>query len=223
MVAIFVLTAFLCFIAIDLIVLKVQGKFHPAFEPVFTLAELSIFDRNSFTVPSNIYLSKGHTWIQKTTEGLLNIGVDALGCKALGTLSLTRCAEQGQHLKRGEVLFEGVYGNRKVKFLSPINGEVRAVNPDIIGKKISTPYESWGVKLLPKDFSKKSKVFLSGTDASTWMKNEFIKLKSFLDNHTPKIDLAGATMYDGGSLSNDVVTSLVDESVNDFEKEFLSI
>ncbi len=33
MVAIFVLTLFLLFISVDLIVLKIQGKSHPAFEP----------------------------------------------------------------------------------------------------------------------------------------------------------------------------------------------
>ena len=36
MVAIFVLTLFLLFISVDLIVLKIQGKSHPAFESSIT-------------------------------------------------------------------------------------------------------------------------------------------------------------------------------------------
>ncbi|MCK7523453.1 MAG: hypothetical protein MZV64_40260 [Ignavibacteriales bacterium] len=66
-------------------------------------------------------------------------------------------------------------------------------------------------------------MFLSGKEASNWIKKESIKLKDFIINHSLKTDLAGATMFDGGSLSNDTISLLVDNSVNDFEKEFLSL
>jgi len=64
---------------------------------------------------------------------------------------------------------------------------------------------------------------MSGTEAFSWIKKEYVKLKSFIDSHSPKIDLAGTTMYDGGSLSSDTISSLVDRSADDFEKEFLSL
>ncbi|MCC7094150.1 MAG: hypothetical protein IT277_08180, partial [Ignavibacteriaceae bacterium] len=64
MVAIFVLTVFLLFLVVDFYVLKVQGKFHPAFEPELSQLSLPIFEKAKFAVPSNIFLSKGHTWLQ---------------------------------------------------------------------------------------------------------------------------------------------------------------
>lgn len=223
MVAIFVLSLFLLFISVDLIVLKIQGKNHPAFEPSFSQFDLLTFDKNSLTVPSNIFFSKGHTWLKKNKDGLIDIGIDELGITALGALSILKCATMDKELKRGDTLFEGVYGNKIVKFLSPISGIVKSINTDIIGKKISNPYETWGVKLFSKDFKENYCVFLSGGDAVDWMKKEFIKLKNFINSHSPKVDLAGTTMFDGGSLSSDTISLLVDQSANDFEKEFLSL
>jgi glycine cleavage system H lipoate-binding protein len=223
MVAIFVLTLFLFFISVDLIVLKIQGKSHPAFEPEIPQFDSTIFENMSFAIPSNTFFSKGHTWLRKNSDGLISIGIDEFGSMALGTLSILNCVPVGQDLKRGEMIFEGAYGNKIVKFLSPINGIVKSVNDNILGNKISNPYETWGVQLASKDFSKNQKSFMIGTEASNWIKKEYVKLKDFINIHSPKIDLAGTTMFDGGSLSNDMISSLVDHSADDFEKEFLSL
>ena len=223
MVAIFVLTAFLFFILVDLVVLKFQGKNHPAFEPAFSQFDLSMFEKNRFTVPQNTFFSKGHTWLKEDKNGLINIGIDEFAMMALGTLSILNCAITGKELKRGDVLFEAAYGNKNVKFLSPVNGIVQSINSNIIGKNISDPYKTWGVQLLSKDFSKNQQKFFSGNDAANWIKKEYVKLKSFIDTHSPKTNLAGETMFDGGTLSNDMLYSLADKSVNDFEKEFLSL
>jgi glycine cleavage system H protein len=223
MVAIFVLAVFLLILAVDLIVLKIQGKFHPAFEPSFSQHDLVMFNGSSSTIPSNIFLSKGHTWLKKKQDGLIEIGIDSFGMMALGKLSVLKCSEVGKELKCGETLFEGSYGNKKVKFLSPVNGIVKSVNSDIVGNNISKPYETWGVQLASKDFERRKGQLLSGTEAINWMKKEFIKLRNFIDSHTPNVELAGVTMYDGGSLSEDIASSLVDKSVSDFEIEFLSL
>ena len=84
MVAIFVLTMFLLFLSVDLIVLKIQGKYHPAFEPSLPQFDSAIFSRNSFSIPSNIFISKGHTWLRKNNDGLVSIGIDEFGSMALG-------------------------------------------------------------------------------------------------------------------------------------------
>ena len=223
MVAIFVLTMFLLFLSVDLIVLKIQGKYHPASEPSLPQFDSAIFSRNSFSIPSNIFISKGHTWLRKNNDGLVSIGIDEFGSMALGPISILNCAAIGKELKRGQMIFEGAYGNRKVKFLSPINGIVKSVNENIFGKKISNPYETWGVQIVSDDFSNNKEMFVTGKEAFNWIKKESIKLKDFIANHSLKTDLAGTTMFDGGSLSNDTISLLVDNSVNDFEKEFLSL
>jgi glycine cleavage system H lipoate-binding protein len=142
---------------------------------------------------------------------------------ALGELSILKCAETGRELKRGEIIFEGTYGNERVKFLAPVNGIVSSVNKNLIGKKISDPYKTWGVKLLSKDFSENREMFFSGKNALDWMKKESSKLKTFINHHLPKVEAAGTTMFDGGSLSNNTISTLIDMSADEFEKEFLSL
>lgn len=222
MVAIFVLTAFLLILTLDLIVLKMQGKNHPAFElssPQYSLSH----DMNNFIIPSNMAFAKGHTWLTKNKDGLINIGIDSFGTSALGNLSVIKCANVGTELNRGEMIFECSYGNKVVKFLSPINGVVKSVNKNIIGEILTNPYETWGVQLSSDDFNESQNQFLTGNDALRWIKKEFIKLNGFIVSHSPHVELAGETMYDGGTLTNDIASSLVEQSINDFEKEFLSL
>ena len=223
MVAIFVLALFLSLLTIDFIVLRLQGKYHPAFEPSLSQYDFPVYDGNVITIPSNLFFSKGHTWLKKKKDGLLEIGIDPFGKTALGLLSIQKCAEPGKEIKRGSMIFEGSYGNKTVQFLSPVNGIVKSINADIIGKKISNPYKDWGVQLISEDSPENNDLFFKGSEALNWMKKEFIKLKSFITDHSPKVELAGETMYDGGLLSNDAAVLLVDKSVNDFEKEFLSL
>ena len=223
MVAIFVLALFLSLLTIDFIVLRLQGKYHPAFEPSLSQYDFPVYDGNVITIPSNLFFSKGHTWLKKKKYGLLEIGIDPFGTTALGLLSIQKCAEPGKEIKRGSMIFEGSYGNKTVQFLSPVNGIVKSINADIIGKKISNPYKDWGVQLISEDSPENNDLFFKGSEALNWMKKEFIKLKSFITDHSPKVELAGETMYDGGLLSNDAAVLLVDKSVNDFEKEFLSL
>lgn len=222
MVAIFVLTVFLSFIAVDLIVLKIQGRNHPAFEPAFPQVNLSTSTEN-LAIPSNIFFSKGHTWLKEKKDGIVQIGIDEFGTTALGALSISNILPEGKEIKRGEILFEGTYGYKTVKFLSPVNGIVKSVNTNIINNKITNPYQTWGIELLSRDFPEDQKKFLSGIEAKNWIKNEYYRLKNFIDGHSLNMELAGETMFDGGLLSNDTTSSLIDQNVKDFEKEFLSL
>lgn len=223
MVAIFVLTMFLFFLSIDLIVLKIQGKNHPAFEPSFSQMDLSNSPENNISIPPDILLSTGHTWLKKNQDGIINIGIDEFGVKALGTLSILNLPPIGKEIKRGEILFEAAYGNKIVKFRSPIDGIVESVNSKILGSRISNPYDEWGVKLFSKNLEENQGTFFRGKEAIDWIKNEFLKLKKFINAHSTKVELAGTTMFDGGQLTNDTISSLVEESINDFEKEFLTL
>ncbi|MCB0747006.1 MAG: hypothetical protein KDC90_06020, partial [Ignavibacteriae bacterium] len=130
MVAIFVLAVFLSVLCIDFVVLRVQGRYHPAFEPSLSQYEFPSYDGNVITIPSNLFFSKGHTWLKKKKDGLLEIGIDPFGTTALGLLSIQKCAEAGEVIKRGSLIFEGSYGNQTVKFLSPVNGIVKSINAD---------------------------------------------------------------------------------------------
>ncbi len=219
MVAIFVVILFLFFVSLDFVVLKFQNKPHPAFEKIFP-EYLSL--PNDISVPNDVLFSPGHTWIKQNKNGLVNIGLDEFVLKALGMIPIKNCSAINEEIKRGDVLFEGELGNKKINFISPIDGVVKSINTNFISKEKYDPYKNWGVQLQPKNFDNKQTKFFSGNEAFEWMKNEFTKLENFLINYQNKKELAGLTMYDGGTISQDAVSDLSDVQIELFEKEFLS-
>ena len=103
-------------------------------------------------------------------------------------------------MKRGDVIFEGAIGNKKLKFRSPVNGVVKAINSNPSIEKFLDPYDDWNVELSSKDFTCGKELYFSGSEALNWLKQEFIKLDGFLMKHFAGPELAGVTMYDGGKI-----------------------
>ncbi|MDX9925516.1 MAG: hypothetical protein RBS48_12200 [Ignavibacteriaceae bacterium] len=247
MVAIFVLAGFISILLLDLLVLKLQGKVHPAFEAPSPIYEAVPSLESGTALPSNLFLSKGHTWLKKNSEGLIEIGIDSFASSALGSLSITKAAEQGSKIKRGDVLFVGNYGTESVEFLSPISGKIKNINRNIIGNKISSPYQTWGIQIDSNDMNKKGNHFFAGKEAIDWLKTESQKLKNFLEPNMANVELVGETMFDGGASSDtnsfapsnslDVENNFASAKkfsptnsfaptnniVNEFKKEFLSL
>ncbi len=223
MVAIFVLFTFLLFIAIDMVVLKAQKKKHPAFQGSSPIADIAVFTKEIFQAPLELFLSKGHTWAQKNEYGLIKVGIDEFILKALGKIALTKTAEAGQSVKKGDVVFEGSVNNKVLKFRSPVEGTVKFINPNILNKKITDPYgDDWGVLLAANNFAEEKNSLITGNELKTFLSNEFSRLKDFLHAHTLRPELAGATMLDGGNVVEGAVSSITEKGIEEFENDFLN-
>ena len=223
MVSLFVLAVFLFFIVLDFAVLKFQGKTHPALEKVIPLSGLAYIPEMELKIPGGVLLSKGHIWMKKNNSGLIRLGLDDFINKVLGDISIKNNLSIGKELKRGDVIFEGLMGNKKLKFHSPVNGVVKAINSDSQDREYSDSYGNWHVELTSKDNSSGKGLFYSGNEALNWLKQEFTKLDNFLSAHSARPELAGVTMYDGGKAVEGASAGLINKIAEDFEKEFLSL
>ncbi len=56
-----------------------------------------------------------------------------------------------------------------------------------------------------------------------WMKNELRRFKLYLEERLSNSKLAGVTMFDGGHIVPGVVSHLDKDSIEKYEKDFLSI
>ncbi|HSD64276.1 MAG TPA: hypothetical protein VLB50_10775 [Ignavibacteriaceae bacterium] len=225
MVALFVVLTFIFFILIDLIVLKAQKKKHPAFEPSKGhLTERLVFDYSTLSVPEDIYLSKGHTWVRKNEYGLIKVGVDEFVVKTLGNFSITKIQEPGTVVKKGDTIFEGKSNSHHFKFKSPVDGEVKFINPGITGKIMTDPYgDDWSILMLAPEYEIAKGQLFKGNELRSWMKKEFKRLREFLGQHAVKPELAGVTMQDGGNVVEGALSMVTEEAVKDFENEFLAM
>lgn len=218
MVAVFVVLTFALFLLIDYFVLKAQRKEHPAF------VTYQVFDKGSFLLPDGFLLSSGHTWVKLLKDGLAVIGIDEFVLKAFKNITLKSVLPEGSFIKKGEILLEGVVGNNKIHFRSPIDGEIKFVSKNIEKLNVDDPYNTeYGITVVPKDFSQNSTALKSGKNGLNWLKEEFSRLKDFLTLHTSDPEVAGLTMADGGNIVEGVLSNFDEKTVNEFEKNFLSI
>jgi glycine cleavage system H lipoate-binding protein len=215
MVALFVVLTFLFFILIDLLILKAQGKEHPAFA-------VKVFDKRFF-FPTEAILSTGHLWLHRAQNGLYKLGIDEFILKALGKLHLIPLKAEGASVNKGEPVLQAVFGNRIITFRAPVDGSIKFVNKNIYEKPVDDPYgDDWAMLIEPKTNIPLSTTFLkTGNDAIKWLHDEFNRFKDFVAAKAGQPELAGVTLQDGGNIVEGVLRSFDDKTIKEFEEQFL--
>jgi len=212
MVALFVVLTFLFFIILDLLVLKAQGKEHPAFA-------VKVFNKK-FYFPIESFVSSGHLWLQKAQNGLLKIGIDEFILKAFGKLNLIPIKNEGEFVNKGEPLLKAAFGNRTILLRSPIEGKINFVNKNLGSKIVDDCYgDDWALMIEPK--SNNLNEFKKSSEAINWLHEEFIRFKDFITAKSNDPQLAGVTLQDGGNIVEGVLRSFDDSTIKEFEEQFL--
>ena len=224
MVALYVLLGFILLLIIDYFVIKGEKKFHPAFQKNYEVVENIVFDNIRVTIPADSYVSRGHTWVELQSNGLMKIGIDEFILKSVGKFLVTNLVKTGTAVKKGDIIIEAKLGDKYLSFRSPVDGTVNFVNDDLIGKTISDPFgNDWGIMVTPVNFEKNAASLKANEKVIGWMKNEFLRLKDYLSENSSQPQLAGATMFDGGKIVEGAVANLSKESIKKFEDEFLMV
>ncbi|MGE5860935.1 MAG: hypothetical protein ACM34J_10295 [Ignavibacteria bacterium] len=222
MVALYVLFGFVLLLTIDAFVIKAEKKFHPAFKKKYHIQENIVFNNISVIIPADSYVSKGHTWAELQGNGMVKIGVDEFVLKSLGHFIITGIVKTGTLVKKGDPVFDAKAGEKNLSFRSPIDGTISYVNEDLVGKSISDPYgEDWGAIISPVNFDKNTPTLKANEKVVDWMKNEFLRLKSYLMNNSVQLQSAGIMLQDGGKIVEGAVSQLSSDSIKEFEAEFL--
>lgn len=212
MVALFVVLTFLFFIILDLLVLKAQGKEHPAFA-------VKVFNKKFF-FPKEALISTGHIWLQQIQNGLLKLGIDEFVLKAFGKLNLIPLKNEGEQINKGEPFLKAVFGNRTVVFRAPVDGKISFVNKNLSNKVVEDCYgDDWAVTIEPKSFNISN--FKKSNDAIKWLHEEFLRFKDFVAAKAGEPELAGVTLQDGGNIVEGVLRSFDDNTIKEFEEQFL--
>ncbi len=224
MVALSVLLGFILLLICDYVVLRAEKKIHPAFVKNYTIIDSVAYNNLSVTIPADTFVSKGHTWAKPDKNGLIKVGIDEFITKSIGDFIITNTAPNGILLNEGDPVIEGRLGSKKVVFRSPVSGQVILQNTNLLGKRIGDPFnEDWGVIIKTQDFQRYSKKLRINEEVIEWMKGELIRFKNYLEERLSNPKLAGVTMFDGGHIVEGVVSHLDSESIEIYEKEFLSI
>jgi glycine cleavage system H lipoate-binding protein len=169
------------------------------YRPRGTGAAAKIAPENAtrFRVPEGLFYHQGHGWLRPEPGSIGVIGLDDFAQKLVGPVDSVELPAVGARLAQGDKGWSLVVGSEKIAMLSPVDGEVVAVNPEVLrspGILGEDPYgKGWLFKVKSTRIASNTRNLLSGKLARAWMENALDKLHPFRGENL------GPVLQDGGA------------------------
>ncbi|HEY6096935.1 MAG TPA: glycine cleavage system protein H [Candidatus Deferrimicrobium sp.] len=154
-----------------------------------------------FGVPEGYGFHQGHTWMKvdllsPDRRRLVKVGLDDFAQKLIGKVDAVELPAVGSRLTQGDKGWSLKVDSVEIPMLSPVDGEVVAVNqevlrsPEILSRD---PYGAgWLLKVKSDRLAADTRNLLSGKVARAWM-------EASLDNlHPIRHEALGPVLQDGG-------------------------
>ena len=154
-----------------------------------------------FRVPEGYGFHQGHTWMKTdllspNRERLVKVGLDDFAQKLIGKVDAIDLPAVGSRLAQGEKGWSLMVDSVPIPMLSPVDGEVVAVNQEVLRSPEvlrRDPYGAgWLLKVKSDRLAADTRNLLSGKVARAWMETS-------LENLLPaRHEALGPVMQDGG-------------------------
>ncbi len=172
-----------------------------------------------FSLPRQYFYHPGHSWAFPGSDGLVTVGIDDFAQKLMGAPTAVKLPRVGQQVEQGERGVGFRVHDADIDLLSPVDGEVVALNqellesPDLVNED---PYgEGWLMKIRPTRLKPNLRSLLSERLAAAWMVTTEAALR-----HRIYGDL-GVVMQDGGTPVTGIARSISEEDWEETVREFL--
>ena len=149
-----------------------------------------------FRLPEGLFYHQGHGWLRPEPDSVGVVGLDDFAQKLVGKVDSVEIPGIGTHLAQGDPGWNLVVGSVKIPMLSPVDGEVIAVNKEVLRSPAilgQDPYgKGWLFKVKSHRIGADVRNLLSGKLARAWMENSLDKL------HPANSENIGPVLQDGG-------------------------
>ena len=190
---------------------------HKAIKPALNTIKTSLVDW--FSLADDYYYHQGHSWAVPEEKNILRIGVDDFAQKLVGKASTLNTPQIGDKLHQGETGWTLNFDSKVINMLSPVEGEVIAVNQDVINSPQiinEKPYkEGWILKVKTDKMNMNLRNLLSGKLARAWMQNTVDRVGDLVTNHN------GLVMQDGGQMVSGFAKEIDPEGWDKFASRLL--
>lgn len=208
MTAILVILTFTVFLVVDLVLSHRRERRHaaepapatpltPSDEPVWVAG---------YELPGDLYFHPGHTWARPVGRERATLGVDDFARRLVGRIERIELPSVGSPVRQGEPAFRIYLDGRTVELLSPVDGEVEEINPDLRTRPDrleSEPYgRGWLLRVRSSTLGRSLRNLLTGSLARRWMEDTRQRLELRL------VALSGSVLQDGGEPVADFVRHL---------------
>jgi glycine cleavage system H lipoate-binding protein len=172
-----------------------------------------------FDLPEGLYFHPGHAWVLPEGEDVMRVGMDDFSQKLLGKASGFVFPEVGARLLPGERGWQVQVDGHAIPMLSPVGGEVVAVNPDLLaspGLMNVDPYDrGWLMKVRVPNPAATSRNLLSGKLARAWMDEITERLREM------RVGELGVVLPDGGFPVSGFARAMSPDGWDRVAREFL--
>ena len=154
-----------------------------------------------FRVPEGYDFHQGHTWMKTdhtnpNRQRLVKVGLDDFAQKLIGRVDAVELPAVGSRLTQGEKGWSLKVDSEAIPMLSPVDGEVVAVNQEVLrspGILSRDPYGAgWLLEVNSDRIAADTRNLLSGKVARAWMETSLENL------HPVRHEALGPVLQDGG-------------------------
>jgi len=154
-----------------------------------------------FRVPEGYGFHQGHTWMKAdimrpNRQRLVKVGLDDFAQKLVGKVDAVELPAVGSRLTQGDKGWSLRVGSVAIPMLSPVDGEVVAVNQEVLrspGILSRDPYGAgWLLEVNSDRVAADTRNLLSGKMARAWMETSLENL------HPTRHEALGPVLQDGG-------------------------
>jgi glycine cleavage system H protein len=149
-----------------------------------------------FQVPDNVHLHRGHSWA-RTFGGAVAVGLDDFAHKLIGPVEAVELPAVGTSLRQGQKAFTVVADGKPFDVVSPVDGNVVAVNEVTRARPndaVRDPYGTgWLLKVEPRWLTANLKNLVSGDAARRFLD---AAAEALAGRMSPEL---GVVLQDGGT------------------------
>lgn len=218
MTVILVLVTFSIFILLDWVInrRKVPQVAGARAQTVSPLLEPAYVE--GFLVPEQLSYHPGHTWVMQERRNLVRIGVDEFAAALAGHVERVELPKPGQWLRQGQKAWSLVRHGEKAEMVSPTEGEVIEINPEVTAHPEllrQDPYgKGWLAMIHVPDEESTARNLVPKGLVRSWMREAVGRL------YARQPQLTGAVAADGGLPAEDLLAHLAEANWRQVTREF---
>jgi glycine cleavage system H protein len=171
-----------------------------------------------FHVPERLRFHTGHGWALRERSRLARVGVDEFGAALLGGVDRIELPKPGHWVRQGQKALRFYRNGEKAEMVSPVEGEVVEVNPDVLKDPSllrKDPYgRGWLMAVHVPDEESVLRNLLPVHLVKEWVRESAERL------FAKQPQLAGPVMADGGRPIESLTAGLPGSSWKDLTAEF---
>jgi glycine cleavage system H protein len=172
-----------------------------------------------FSIPEGLYYHQGHSWVMPQGAELVKVGVDDFAQRLVGSTNTISLPKVGSRIAQGDVGWKLGIDSKTIDMLSPVTGDVVAVNKDIVRNPLlinEDPYgKGWLMMVKPDNQKATVKNLLTGKLATAWMEKTADSLRERMGGEL------GVVYQDGGLPVSGIAKALAPDAWDKMASEFL--